>query len=115
MREQLRRKRPDKFCMPGVWALQNTFIALGQKKKKKPATGVAGARGRRGRRGRASALPADVLDAIDGEVAADSSVKPAAVLAKVLHRSELDPSLHPKVKARVSQAKGKLKKKADGL
>jgi hypothetical protein len=113
VREQLRRKHPDKFCIPGVWALQNTFIALGQKKK--PAAGVAGARGRRGRRGRASALPADVLDAIDGEVAADSSAKPAAVLAKVLARFELDPSLRPKVKARVSQAKTKLKKKAGGL
>jgi hypothetical protein len=93
-----------------VWALHNTFIALGQKKK--PATGVAGAR--RGRRGRASALPADVLDAIGGEVAADSSAKPAAVLSKVLARFELDPSLRPKVKARVSQAKTKLKKKAGG-
>ena len=60
-------------------------------------------------------MPADVLDAIDAEVDADSSVKPAAVLAKVLDRFELDPSLLPKVKVRVSQAKGNLKKKADGL
>ena len=60
-------------------------------------------------------MPAVVLDAIDAEVAADSSVKPAAVLAKVSDRFDLDPSLHPKVKARVSQAKGKLNKKADGL
>ncbi len=108
----MRRKHPHKFRIPGVWALQNTCIALGQKKK--PASGFAGARGRRGRQGCASALPANVLDAIDAEVDADS-VKPAAVLAKVLDRFELDPSLHPKVKARVSQAKGQLKKKADGL
>jgi hypothetical protein len=32
VREQLRRSHPGKFCIPGVWALQNAFIALGQKK-----------------------------------------------------------------------------------
>jgi hypothetical protein len=61
VREQLRRSPPDKFCIPGVWALQNEFIALGQKKNASPEEDE----GAIPKRGRKSALPADVLRAID--------------------------------------------------
>ena len=60
-------------------------------------------------------MPADVLRAIDELLVADAAAKPAAVLASLLARVDVDPSLHLKVKARVSQAKTKLKKKAGGL
>ena len=60
VREQLLRLHPGKFCLPGVWALQNVFIALGQKKANCGAGGV-----HRGRRGRASALPAEVFRVMD--------------------------------------------------
>ena len=45
VREQLVRLHPDKFCLLGVWALQNCFTALGQKK----ANGGAGGGVHRGR------------------------------------------------------------------
>ena len=70
---------------------------------------------KRARRGRGSALPADVLRAIDELLVADAAAKPAAVLASLLARFALDPSLHLKVKARVSQAKNQLKKREDAL
>ena len=49
VREQLRRSHPGKFCIPGVWALQNAFIALGQKKNAEEDADVP-KRARRGRR-----------------------------------------------------------------
>ena len=64
VREQLLRLHPGKFGLPGVWALQNVFIALGQKK----ANGGAGGGVHRGRRGRASALPAEVFRVVDETV-----------------------------------------------
>jgi hypothetical protein len=57
-------------------------------------------------------LPADVLRAIDELLVADAA---AAVLASLLARFDVDPSLHLKVKARVSQAKTQLKKREDAL
>ena len=111
VREQLRRSHPGKFCIPGVWALQNEFIALGQKKTAEEEDGVP----KRARRGRGSALPADVLRAIDELLVADAAAKPAAVLASLLARVDVDPSLHLKVKARVSQAKSLLKKREESL
>ena len=80
VREQLRRSHPGKFCIPGVWALQNAFIALGQQKNVEEEDGVP----KRARRGRGSALPADVLRAIDELLVADAAAKPAAVLASLL-------------------------------
>ena len=80
VREQLRRSHPGKFCIPGVWALQNAFIALGQKKNAEEDDDVP----KRARRGRRSALPANVLRAIDELLVADAAAKPAAVLASLL-------------------------------
>lgn len=80
VREQLRRSHPGKFCIPVVWALQNAFIALGQKNNAEEEDGVP----KRARRGRRSALPAAVLRAIDELLVADAAAKPATVLASLL-------------------------------
>ena len=112
VREQLVRLHPDKFCLPGVWALQNCFIALGQKK----ANGGAGGGVHRGRRGRASALPADVVRMVDKMVEGDAKVKPAFVLATVKDQCpQLDSALHKNVKQRVDAKKQQLKKKEASL
>jgi hypothetical protein len=109
VREQLVRSHPGKFCLPGVWALQNVFISLGQKK---PACDAAGG----GRREHASKLPADLCRAVDEIVAADTSIKPAAVLARVKCRfPQLDSTLHKRVTQRVSAVKTKLNKRNAGL
>ena len=84
---------PGRFCLPGVWALQNVFIALGQKKANCGAGGV-----HRGRRGRASALPAEVFRVVDKMVEGDAKVKPAFVLATVKAQfPQLDSALHKNV------------------
>ena len=74
MRKQLRRSHPGKFC---IRALQNAFIALGQKNNAEEEDGVP----KRARRGRRSALPAAVLRAIDELLVADAA---ATVLASLL-------------------------------
>ena len=111
VREQLRRSHPDKFCIPGVWALQNEFIALGQKKNASPKEDE----GAVPKRVRKSVLPAGVLRAIDELLVADPAAKPAAVLTSLLARFDIDPRLHPKLKVQVSQAKAKLKKQEGAL
>jgi hypothetical protein len=83
---------PGRFCLPGVWALQNVFIALGQKKANCGAGGV-----HRGRRGRASALPAEVFRVVD-EMVEGLPVNPAFVLATVKAQFlQLDSALHKNV------------------
>ena len=92
-----------------MWALQNVFISLGQKK---PACDAAGG----GRREHASKLPADLCRAVDEIVAADTSIKPAAVLERVKCRfPQLDSTLHKRVTQRVSAVKTKLNKRNAGL
>ena len=99
---------------PGVWALQNVFIALGQKKAK--ASGGACGGVQRGRRGRVSGLPAEVVRVLDEMLEADASIKPAVVLAKLKTQfPRLDPALHKNVKQRVSTKKTQLKKNIDSL
>jgi hypothetical protein len=72
VREQLARQHPGRFDLPGVWALQNVLIGLGQKK----ASGGAAAVLQRGRRGRGgSALPATVCCALDELVAAEPGLR----------------------------------------
>jgi hypothetical protein len=111
VRKQLRRSHPGKFCIPGVWALQNALIALGQKKNAEEEDCVP----KRARRGRWSALPADVLRAIDELLFADAAASRLPCLPACCARFDVDPSLHLKVKARVSQAKTQLKKREDAL
>ena len=41
VREQLRQSHPGKFCTSDAWALQNAFIALGQKQNAEEEDGVA--------------------------------------------------------------------------
>ena len=97
-----------------MWALQNVFIALGQKKAK--ASGGAGGGVQRGRRGRVSGLPAEVVRVLDEMLEADASIKPAVVLAKLKTQfPRLDPALHKNVKQRVSTKKTQLKKKIGSL
>ena len=104
VREQLVRLHPDKFCLPGVWALQNCFIALGQKK----ANGGAGGGVHRGRvRAARRSVP---CDGRDGRGAA--KVNPAFVLATVKAQfPQLDSALHKDVKKRVNTKKQQLKNK----
>jgi hypothetical protein len=104
VREQLRQSHPDKFCISGAWALQNAFIALGQKKNAEEEDGVA----KRAWRGRC-------LPMCSGQSMSCSLPTPPQSRLPRLPACWLALMLIPASTARMSQAKNQLKKREDAL
>ncbi len=106
VREQLLRLHSGKFCLPGVWALQNFSLRWARRKKMAALVGVRIVVGAAVRPRCRRSVP---CGGRGGRGAA--KVNPAFVLATVKAQfPQLDSTLHKNVTQRVSATKPQLKK-----